>query len=47
MTQLLPSTGVNLQEVFRALVYQSIVAPAEGATAPRRGSDAADRREGL
>jgi len=39
MTQLLPSGGNNLQEVFRALVYQSIVAPPEGPAAPRRGSD--------
>ncbi len=38
MTQLIPATGVDLQDKFRTLVYQSIVgpppAPATAATAP-------------
>jgi CubicO group peptidase (beta-lactamase class C family) len=29
MTQLLPATGSDLQGKFRALVYQSIVAPVD------------------
>ena len=37
MTQLIPATGVDLQDKFRTLVYQAIVGPAplgsdEGAT---------------
>lgn len=35
LAQLLPSGGLDLQQKFRTLVYQSIVGPAPGAAGPR------------
>ena len=34
MSQLLPAGGLDLQNKFRALVYQSIVGPPTGLPAP-------------
>jgi CubicO group peptidase (beta-lactamase class C family) len=43
LSQLLPSGGLDLQGKFRALVYQSIVGPPDGAKAPVRSTASGSR----